>query len=69
MSVSFIPPDAVSFTYPFQYPTTFDQCRVMTPGQAIRAGASYLVAGRPIRDARDPVAAARAMQYEIAGAA
>ncbi|MFI5399842.1 MAG: orotidine-5'-phosphate decarboxylase [SAR324 cluster bacterium] len=45
-----------------------DQSRVMTPGQAIRAGASYLVAGRPIRDARDPVAAARAIQDEIAGA-
>ena len=31
----------------------------MTPEAAIRAGADYLVVGRPIRDAADPVAAAR----------
>jgi orotidine-5'-phosphate decarboxylase len=36
-----------------------DQKRVMGPEAAIRAGADYLVVGRPIRDARDPVAAAR----------
>jgi orotidine-5'-phosphate decarboxylase len=45
-----------------------DQSRVMTPAQAIRAGASHLVVGRPIRDASDPVAAARAIQDEIAAA-
>jgi orotidine-5'-phosphate decarboxylase len=36
-----------------------DQKRVLTPEAAIRAGADYLVIGQPIRDAEDPVAAAR----------
>ena len=36
-----------------------DQKRVMTPEAAIRAGADYLVIGQPIRDAADPVSAAR----------
>lgn len=36
-----------------------DQQRVMTSEDAIRAGADYLVVGHPIRDAADPVAAAR----------
>jgi orotidine-5'-phosphate decarboxylase len=38
-----------------------DQKRVLTPEEAIRAGANYLVVGSPIRDAADPVAAARAI--------
>jgi orotidine-5'-phosphate decarboxylase len=42
-----------------------DQVRVVTPSQAIRAGADYIVVGRPIRDAADPVAAARAINAEI----
>ena len=46
-----------------------DQKRVMTPARAIRAGADYLVVGRPIRDAADPRAAASAIQQEIAEAA
>jgi len=45
-----------------------DQKRVMTPTQAIAAGADYLVVGRPIRDADDPKAAAEAIQAEIAKA-
>jgi orotidine-5'-phosphate decarboxylase len=45
-----------------------DQKRVVTPGQAIRDGADYLVVGRPIREARDPRAAAEAIQQEIAEA-
>jgi orotidine-5'-phosphate decarboxylase len=36
-----------------------DQKRVETPEAAMRAGADYLVVGRPIRDAADPVLAAR----------
>ena len=36
-----------------------DQKRVTTPEAAIRAGADYLVIGQPIREASDPVAAAR----------
>ena len=43
-----------------------DQQRVATPGAAIKAGADYLVVGRPIRDARDPAAAADAIVAEIA---
>ncbi len=38
-----------------------DQTRIMTPGDAARAGANYLVVGRPIFKAQDPVAAARAI--------
>jgi orotidine-5'-phosphate decarboxylase len=43
-----------------------DQKRVMTPEGAIRAGADYLVVGSPIRDARDPLAAARAIVTAMA---
>jgi len=42
-----------------------DQKRVMAPEEAVRAGADYLVVGRPIRDARDPVAAARELVAEM----
>lgn len=45
-----------------------DQQRVMTPFQAIRDGADYLVVGRPIRDASSPAAAAEAIQEDIARA-
>ena len=45
-----------------------DQARVATPGEAIRAGADYLVVGRPITEASDPPAAARAILEEIAAA-
>ncbi|WP_245443642.1 orotidine-5'-phosphate decarboxylase [Labrys okinawensis] len=46
-----------------------DQKRVMTPGDAIRAGADHLVVARPIVAAPDPKAAAEAIQAEIAAAA
>jgi orotidine-5'-phosphate decarboxylase len=42
-----------------------DQKRVGTPGRAIALGADLLVVGRPIRDARDPRAAALAIAEEI----
>jgi orotidine-5'-phosphate decarboxylase len=47
---------------------TDDQARVATPFEAIRAGADYLVIGRPITAAPDPEAAARAIVEEIASA-
>ncbi|MGD9329895.1 MAG: orotidine-5'-phosphate decarboxylase [Desulfobacterales bacterium] len=43
-----------------------DQRRVMTPVEAVRNGADYLVIGRPIRDAADPVGAAQQVADEIA---
>ncbi|MCC6301463.1 MAG: orotidine-5'-phosphate decarboxylase [Gammaproteobacteria bacterium] len=43
-----------------------DQRRVMTPAEAIHAGSDYLVIGRPITGAADPVAALQAIQAEIA---
>lgn len=42
-----------------------DQQRVCTPAQAIECGADYLVIGRPIRDAKDPKAAAMKIAEEI----
>jgi orotidine-5'-phosphate decarboxylase len=42
-----------------------DQRRVATPCQAIREGADYIVVGRPIRDASDPVEAAVRVVAEI----
>jgi orotidine-5'-phosphate decarboxylase len=42
-----------------------DQKRIATPAQAIADGADLLVVGRPIRDARDPLAAADAVVAEI----
>jgi orotidine-5'-phosphate decarboxylase len=47
---------------------TEDQARVATPAEAIRAGADYLVIGRPITGAPDPGAAARAILEEISSA-
>ena len=42
-----------------------DQTRVMTPGEAIGAGADYLVVGRPVTGAADPLTAARAIVADI----
>lgn len=46
-----------------------DQARVVTPAEAIHAGATHIVVGRPITAAQDPAAAARAIQEEISEAA
>jgi orotidine-5'-phosphate decarboxylase len=43
-----------------------DQTRIMTPAEAARAGATYIVVGRPIFKAPDPVAAARTVLAELA---
>jgi len=42
-----------------------DQQRVMTPLNAVRGGVDYVVVGRPILEAGDPVAAARAIVAEM----
>ena len=42
-----------------------DQQRVMTPQDAVRVGVDYLVVGRPIIEASDPVAAARAIVADM----
>jgi len=47
---------------------TGDQKRVTTPADALRAGADYLVIGRPITAAPDPAAAADRIVAEAAAA-
>ncbi|MBI5485192.1 MAG: orotidine-5'-phosphate decarboxylase [Deltaproteobacteria bacterium] len=42
-----------------------DQKRIMTPAEAVSAGADYLVIGRPIAKAADPAAAAQLIAAEI----
>ncbi|MGA3087631.1 MAG: orotidine-5'-phosphate decarboxylase [Terriglobales bacterium] len=42
-----------------------DQARVVTPSEAIAAGASHIVVGRPITDASDPATEARAILGEM----
>ncbi len=44
---------------------TDDQKRTLTPAEAARVGANYIVVGRPILKARDPAAAARAILEEL----
>jgi len=42
-----------------------DQKRTLTPGEAIAAGADYIVVGRPVVQAKDPVAVVRQIQKEM----
>jgi len=42
-----------------------DQVRVVTPAEAVASGASYIVVGRPITEAADPAAEARAILSQI----
>jgi len=42
-----------------------DQKRVTTPGRAVTLGSDYIVIGRPIRDAKEPVKAAQKVAREI----
>ncbi len=44
-----------------------DQKRVMTPPDAMKAGVSYLVMGRPITKAEDPIAVLKAVNESING--
>ena len=48
---------------------TQDQKRVMTPAEAVERGADYLVIGRPITRAEDPMAALASIEAEISGTA
>jgi len=45
-----------------------DQQRIVTPAQAVKNGADYIVVGRPIRDAEDPRGAAKRVAEEIESA-
>lgn len=45
-----------------------DQARVATPSEAVRAGADYLVVGRPIVDATDPAKVAQSIADEMKNA-
>jgi orotidine-5'-phosphate decarboxylase len=52
-----------------QWAEAGDQKRVMTPAEAMRAGATHLVIGRPITKAADPLEAARKIAGELPRAA
>jgi orotidine-5'-phosphate decarboxylase len=61
--------DAVGYLVPglrLAGTATHDQQRVMSPGAAAAAGATWLVLGRTVTAAADPVAALRAVEAEVA---
>jgi orotidine-5'-phosphate decarboxylase len=63
--------DTIKFVIPGIRPAgtqTQDQARTATPAEAIRGGAAFLVVGRPILQAPDPVLAADTITEEIARA-
>ena len=64
-----IAPDIRLFTPGIRKPSdpVHDQARVATPAAAVAAGADYLVIGRPVIQAEDPVKAAKAIISEIGG--
>jgi orotidine-5'-phosphate decarboxylase len=45
-----------------------DQQRIVTPAQAVKNGADFIVVGRPIRDAGNPADAAKRIAAEVASA-
>lgn len=49
------------------FATAGDQQRIMSPAAAMAAGSHYLVIGRPITQADDPMAALRRIEEELAG--
>jgi orotidine-5'-phosphate decarboxylase len=64
-------PESTLYVVPgirFEHDEVGDQVRVMTARRAVEAGATWIVVGRPIRDARDPVAAAKRIVDDIDGA-
>ena len=63
-----IRPEAKGFPDGGKRSKSDDQARTATAAEAIRAGADYLVIGRPITGAPDPEAAARAILEEISSA-
>lgn len=48
------------------FAATNDQQRIMTPSQAIQAGSTHLVIGRPVTQAADPMIALEAIEAELA---
>ena len=44
-----------------------DQSRIVTPAEAVRLGATYLVIGRPITQSPDPVGALHSIQHALQG--
>ena len=56
---------AIGTTTASKTPRGDDQNRTLTPAEAMRAGSSYLVVGRPITAAQDPRAAAQAISAEL----